>query len=160
MLAQYWLMSWFRSFFGDPVSTAYTVLLLLLVGIAAGSASLERLMAASRWKSIASIVLALGVSILVLAFLPHSLGLSPWPLRLLVVAVALVPLGWVLGAFFPLGLRRESDDAVPMAYLFDALGAVAGFFIFYHVALWGGLVASAGAAFAAYVVASLALAKA
>lgn len=160
MLAQYWLMSWFRSFFGDPVSTSYTVLLLLLVGIAAGSASLERLLAVSRWKSIASILTALGVSILVLALLPHSLGLSPWPVRLLVVTMALVPLGWVLGAFFPLGLRRQSEDAVPTAYLFDALGAVAGFFIFYHMALWGGLMASAGAAFVAYIVAFSALAKA
>ena len=94
-----------------------------------------------------------------LAVLPHHLGMSPWPLRLLIVAMAVVPLGSVLGTFFPLGLRQESDDTVPMAYLFDALGAVAGFFIFYHVALWGGLMASAGAAFAAYVVASLALAR-
>jgi SAM-dependent methyltransferase len=159
MLAQYWLMTWFRSFFGDPVSTSYTVLLLILVGIAAGSASFERLLAASRPRIIVSILVALGASITMLAVLPHSLGFSPWVIRLLVAAIALVPLGWVLGLFFPFGLRRESDGAVPVAYLFDALGAVAGFFIFYHVSLLGGLVATAGAALAAYVVA-LASAKA
>ncbi len=159
MLVQYGLMSWFRSFFGDPVSTSYTVLLLLLVGIAAGSASLERMLLASRWKSFTAIAIAVGVSVLVLAFLPDSLGLSPWSSRFLVAAIALLPLGWVLGVFFPLGLRQESEEAIPAAYLFDSLGSVAGFFAFYWITLWGGFLATLGVAFVAYVVASLVIAK-
>lgn len=160
ILVQYVLMSWFRSSFGDPVATSYTVLLLLLIGIATGSASLEQLLAVPRWKALISILMASAVSLCALVALPHSLEFSSWLLRFFIAATALLPLGWVLGVFFPLGLWKQSDDAVPTAYLFDALGAVAGFFLFYHVALCGGLIASAGTAFVAYVVAALALAKA
>jgi SAM-dependent methyltransferase len=157
MLIQYGLMSWFRSFFGDPVSTSYTVVLLLLVGIAAGSASLERLLRSSRRRRSVSVGIALVTSTLVLAFLPHSLGLSSWLFRCAIAAMALLPLGWVLGIFFPLGLRREPEEAVPGAYLFDALGSVAGFFVFYWVALWGGILATLGLGFLTYVVATLVL---
>ena len=44
VLVQYGVVSTFRSFFGDPVSTAYAVVLLLLAGMALGSARLPALL--------------------------------------------------------------------------------------------------------------------
>jgi len=68
-----------------------------------------------------------------------------------------VPLGVLLGVFFPLGLRRQPEAAVAEAYAWDALGSVAGFLLFPLLALALGIPAALGTGAAGYAAAWLAL---
>jgi hypothetical protein len=160
MMVQSGLMSWFRAFLGDPISTSYTALLLLLLGIGIGSTFVEQFNAWPTRIKVGSVVLAVTSSFVLLANLSFSLGFAPFLLRFGLVAAIVLPLGLTLGLFFPLGLRNQAVEVVPTAYLFDALGAVAGFFLFYSVALWGGMLILGFFAVALYLVAaSLLLAR-
>jgi hypothetical protein len=150
MLVQYGVVSMFRSFFGDPVTTAYAVVLLLLGGMAVGSARLRWFLAWSRRRRYALSAVALLVSGVALASLPVDLALAPSGFRLLVAAVTVVPAAILLGIFFPLGLRGQPREAVVTAYVFDALGTVVGFLLFYLVALLGGIPMAVGAGLLGY----------
>ena len=153
MLVQYGLVSMFRSFFGDPVSTAYAVVLLLLGGMAIGSARLSAFLAwprARRWGLAAA---ALVISCAALAWLPLDLAFEPAPIRLLVAALVVLPGAVLLGVFFPLGLRGQPPEAVTSAYVFDALGTVVGFLLFYLIALGSGILFALGAGGLVYVAA-------
>ena len=145
VLVQYGVVSSFRSFFGDPVSTAYTVVLLLLAGMAIGSARLPRLLDRPPSQRRALALAALFASLTALWFLPADLAFAPAAFRLLVAGLAVLPGAILLGVFFPLGLRGQPPHAVATAYIFDALGTVVGFLLFYLIALQGGI-ALAGAA--------------
>jgi hypothetical protein len=50
-------------------------------------------------------------------------------------------------------LRNQPPEAVTTAYVFDALGTVVGFMLFYLVALWGGIPLALGAGGLAYLAA-------
>jgi predicted membrane-bound spermidine synthase len=153
MLVQYGLVSMFRSFFGDPVSTAYAVVLLLLAGMAIGSARLPMFLSwprARRWGLAAA---ALSISCVALGWLPLDLAFQPAAIRLLVAAVVVVPGAVLLGVFFPLGLRDQPPEAVTSAYVFDALGTVVGFLLFYLIALGSGIPLALVAGGLTYVVA-------
>lgn len=150
VLVQYGVVSTFRSFFGDPVSTAYAVVLLLLAGMAVGSAQLSAFLgrpAKQRWALAA---VALTISVAALAWLPVDLAFSPAPVRLGVAALAVLPGAILLGVFFPLGLRGQPPEAVATAYIFDALGTVVGFLLFYLIALQSGISAAPGVGVLAY----------
>ena len=151
MLVQYGLQSHLRSFLGDPVTTAYAALLLLLGGMALGSAKLERMLSwppATRcWVGAGLLALSTGL----LAGLPFHWSSAPFALRLATIAAALVPLGVVLGVFFPLGLRGEDATAAPPAYAWDAAGAVLGFGLFHLVAMPLGIPAALAVGAGAYV---------
>jgi hypothetical protein len=147
------LLSSFRSFFGDPVSTAYVVLLLLLAGMAVGSAGLGGFLALSPGKRRGLALAAALLSAGVVVCLPFQWSLAPWPLRLAIAAAGLLPLGVLLGVFFPLGLRGHPERAVAEAYGFDALGTVMGFLIFPLLALPLGLPAALGAGALGYAAA-------
>ena len=63
----------------------------------------------------------------------------------------------LLGVFFPLGLRGQPREAVVTAYVFDALGTVVGFLLFYLVALLGGIPVALGVGLLGYAAACLIL---
>jgi SAM-dependent methyltransferase len=153
MLVQYGAVSLFRSFFGDPVSTAYAVVLLLLGGMAFGSARLPSFLAWSRERRGRAAALAVLISSAALWWLPLDLAFQPALVRLLVAAVVVVPGAVLLGIFFPLGLRDQPPEAVTTAYVFDALGTVVGFVLFYLLALGGGIPLALGSGGLAYLVA-------
>jgi hypothetical protein len=153
MLVQYGVVSTFRSFFGDPVTTAYAVVLLMLGGMAVGSARLRSFLAWSRLRRYGIAATALLVSGAALGLLPVNLALAPEGYRLLVAVVAVVPGAVLLGTFFPLGLREQPREVVVTAYVFDALGTVVGFLLFYLVALLSGIPVAVGAGLLGYAAA-------
>jgi hypothetical protein len=153
MLVQYGIVSTFRSFLGDPVTTAYAVILLLLGGMAFGSVRLRAFLAWPRWRQRVCAGAALLVSAAAISWLPLDLAFTPVGVRLLVAAIAVVPVAVLLGIFFPLGLRGQSHEAVATAYLYDALGTVAGFMLFYLVALQAGTTTPLGVGAIAYAAA-------
>jgi MFS family permease len=157
MLVQYGVVSTFRSFFGDPVTTAYAVVLLLLGGMAIGSARLRSFLAWSRRRQYAMGAAALLVSGTALVLLPVDLALAPGSFRLLVAAGTIVPGAVLLGVLFPLGLRGQPREAVVTAYVFDALGTVVGFLLFYLVALLSGIPTAVGVGLVGYAAAWLIL---
>ena len=65
----------------------------------------------------------------------------------------MVPVAVLLGIFFPLGLRGQTHDAVATAYLYDALGTIAGFVLFYLIALQAGTAAPFAVGAVAYAAA-------
>ena len=77
---------------------------------------------------------ALG-SLALLFALPEGWGLCPLAQRLAYASLALLPLGVLLGVFFPLGLRGAPPSAVATAYLWDAFGTALGFHFFHAIAL-------------------------
>jgi predicted membrane-bound spermidine synthase len=141
MLVQYGIVSAFRSFLGDPVTTAYAIVLLLLGGMALGSMQLPTFLAWSRPRQRIFAAAALMVSVATIWWLPLNLAFAPIAIRSLVAAIAVVPVAVLLGIFFPLGLRGQTHEAVPTAYLYDALGTIVGFMLFYLVALQAGTTA-------------------
>jgi hypothetical protein len=153
MLVQYGVVSTFRSFFGDPVTTAYAVVLMLLGGMAIGSARLRSFLAWSRLRRYRLATMALLVSGAALGMLPVDLAFAPAGLRLLVALVTVVPGAVLLGVFFPLGLHGQPREVVVTAYVFDALGTVVGFLLFYLVALPSGIPIALGAGLLGYAAA-------
>ncbi len=153
MLVQYAIVSAFRSFLGDPVTTAYSVVLLLLGGMAVGSARLPAFLAWPRGRQRIFAGVALLLSAAALGCLPTDLAFAPFGVRLLIAAIAVIPVGVLLGIFFPLGLQGQGPEAVATAYLYDALGTVVGFLLFYVVALQLGIVAPFGVGAIAYALA-------
>jgi hypothetical protein len=63
----------------------------------------------------------------------------------------------LLGVLFPLGLRGQPREAVVTAYVFDALGTVVGFLLFYLVALLSGIPTAVGVGLVGYAAAWLIL---
>ena len=155
MFVQYGVFARLRSLLGDPVTTSYTALLLLLTGMAFGSSRSDAVAQLPRWKRAALASTGPVVGALLLAALPEGLGTRAWLLRSGYVAAAMLPLGASLGLFFPLGLRGRPAAAVPTAFLFDALGAALGFFAFLLVALSGGIAAGLAVGAALYALAWL-----
>jgi predicted membrane-bound spermidine synthase len=153
MLAQYGIVSTFRSFLGDPVTTAYSIVLLLLGGMAFGSARLSAFLNWPRQKQRICVGVALMVSAAALWWLPLDLGFTPVALRLLIATIAVAPVGVLLGIFFPLGLRGQPPESVATAYLYDALGTVAGFLLFCVVSIQLGIAAAFAAGALAYTAA-------
>jgi hypothetical protein len=153
MLVQYGIVSAFRSFLGDPVTTAYAIVLFLLGGMALGSTWLPVFLAWPRPRQCAFSAAAVLVSAGTIWWLPLDLAFAPIGIRSLLAAIAVVPVAVLLGIFFPLGLRGQSHEAVATAYLYDALGTIAGFMLFYLVALQAGTTAPFAFGAAAYAAA-------
>ena len=153
MLVQYGMVSAFRSFLGDPVTTAYAIVLFLLGGMALGSTRLPVFLAWSRPRQWVFAAAALLVSAATILWLPLDLAFEPIWFRSLLAAIAVVPVAVLLGIFFPLGLRGQTHEAVATAYLYDALGTIAGFVLFYLIALQAGTAAPFACGAAAYAAA-------
>ncbi len=153
MLVQYGIVSTFRSFLGDPVTTAYAIVLFLLGGMALGSTRLPVFLAWPRPRQCVFTAAALLVSVTTIWWLPLDLAFAPIAIRSLLAAIAVVPVAVLLGIFFPLGLRGQTHEAVATAYLYDALGTIAGFMLFYLVALQAGTTAPFAVGAVAYAAA-------
>jgi hypothetical protein len=59
----------------------------------------------------------------------------------------------LLGVFFPIGLRGQPTRAVATAYIFDPLGTVVGFLLFYLIALQTGIALAGATGMLCYVAA-------
>lgn len=142
VFVQYAVFARFRSLFGDPVTTSYTALVVLMTGMALGSALVPRFvrLGAARRLTVLTLAAALGIGVLV--GVPHGSNGGVWLVRVASVAAAMLPLGLALGVFFPLGLANRPATAVSTAFLFDAVGTALGFLAFHLVALAGGLTAA------------------
>jgi len=99
-------------FLGHPTYSIATTLLSLLVASGLGSLFAARLRLPPeklvRGAAVGVVVLLL-VEHLVLGHLFQALLPAPFPVRLVVVALAMVPLGFVMGIPFPTGLRMASS---------------------------------------------------
>jgi hypothetical protein len=122
-----------RLFLGHPSLAVTTVLALLLIGGGIGSGLAGRWAPPSRAATPAWP--AFGVAILVLAWMlvwpplsQHFLA-APRPARLLVVAVATLPLAVFMGMPFPLGLRsvgQAGERHVALAWAVNGVTTVVG----------------------------------
>jgi hypothetical protein len=106
--------------------------------MALGSTRLPVFLAWSRTRQSVCAAAALLVSAATIWWLPLDLAFAPIGIRSLLAAIAVVPVAVLLGIFFPLGLRGQTHEAVSTAYLYDALGTIAGFILFYLIALQAG----------------------
>ena len=151
ILAELYTIVRFRSFLGDPVSTTAVVTAFLLSAAAAGSIFSQRM----RRRKLSVMVLVVAGAFVHAALALEHIPPAPWgaPARLVYALLATAPLGFLMGVFFPLGLRRlESDQAGP-AYMLDAVGTVTGLFAFHWLAAASGFQATGAAAFSLYMVA-------
>jgi SAM-dependent methyltransferase len=154
VFVQYGIFARVRSWLGDPVTTSYVTLLLLLAGMALGSTRTETFAVLGRGRRMAVIATGVLVGAALLFGLPADWGLRPSALRVAYLAAATLPLGAVLGLFFPLGLRGRPAGAVPVAFLFDAAGTALGFLAFHLAALSGGITATLAIGAGLYVLAA------
>jgi MFS family permease len=118
-------------FLGDPVFSTTLVISILLGGAGIGSAVATR-KKDDRRQLMKMLALILGCLILLLFFSTPALptiASFPLSLRALFLSLILFPLGFALGFFFPLGLRRvQSPDAslVPWAWGANGFASVVG----------------------------------
>jgi hypothetical protein len=149
------LIQRFVLFLGHPTYALTVVVFLMLLSSGAGSvAARGRISGASRLLRVLS---AIGVLILVYALaLPPLLSAAvglPFPLKLLLSAVVLTPLGFLMGMPFPTGLRFVT--AVEWAWALNAAASVLGSVTAMVVAIHFGLTITLACAAAAYVLAAL-----
>ena len=158
----------FVLFLGHPTYALTVVIFLLLVSSGVGSI-------ASRWWlvepervriSLAVIVAALLFYILLLPWVLVTLVGWPFPVKLLVSAVLLIPLGFAMGMPFPTGLRwlsrnpsgvgsapRPHDAAVEWAWAMNAASSVMGSILAIVIAIHFGLNFTLGCGALAYLLA-------
>ena len=139
----------FRSFLGDPVSTTAVVTAFLLSTAAAGSVLSPRFQ--HRKRSV--LVLAVACAFVHAALGIDHLPSAPWgyPIRLAYAFLTTAPLGFLLGVFFPLGLRRIDPNQTGSAYMLDAVGTVTGLFAFHWLAAMAGFKVTGATAFSLYM---------
>lgn len=161
----------FVLFLGHPTYALTVVIFLLMLSSGAGSlfSRLWLPRAEMVWIPLVLVILALLADVL---FLPSRLAALvglPFPYRLLVSAVLLVPLGFVMGMPFPTGLRalaslpapefpagqNASDNAVEWAWAMNAAASVLGSVSAMVIAIQFGLTVTLACGAAAYLIALL-----
>ncbi|MBI2619041.1 MAG: spermidine synthase-like protein [Ignavibacteriales bacterium] len=131
MLVEIMFIQQFTLYWGHPVLAAAAVLGIMLVASGCGSALSSRLGATTRSIRTAGIIVtALLVVFAVFLFpvLRSSIAL-PFPLKFMMTVILLVPLSFVMGLMFPLGLRRLNEiskSQVPWAWGINGATAVVG----------------------------------
>jgi predicted membrane-bound spermidine synthase len=134
MLIEISLIQRFILYLGQPVLSMAVLLFSLLVGAGLGSLYSDRLVHLDILKGIATAAIAISVLSIVYIFLIPTvfnqlLGLA-LALRLLVMVVMLVPLGFLMGFPFPLGIRAlkeaEMDRYIPWMWGINGVGSVLG----------------------------------
>ena len=135
----------FVLFLGHPVYALTVVVFLLLLSSGAGSmVSRWWLANTSRvWLPLLLVAAALLLSVAVLpSLLGHLVGL-PFPVKLLISAGLLVPLGFAMGMPFPTGLRALADattgNLVEWAWAMNAASSVLGSVLAIIIAIQFGL---------------------
>lgn len=144
-----------RTYYTDDVLTVVRVLAWLITFGAVGAAVADRL----RGRFGGGTVAAFGVGLLVLHVALWSVipfGEASVPVRELVGALLLLPGGFAMGLFFPLGLGLAPAPKVGAAILADAAGTLLGYCCLTLVAIPFGLGAFAALGLACYAAAAFA----
>jgi SAM-dependent methyltransferase len=122
----------FVLFLGYPTYSLTVVMLSLLVSTGLGSLATERVrgsVAAALPVRLAALLLLGAVWLLAAPRIFAALLGAPFPARVAVSVALLVPLGLVLGSFFPLGIRlasRANAQLVPWAWAVNGCATVIG----------------------------------
>jgi spermidine synthase len=105
----------FVLFLGHPTYALTVVVFLLLLSSGGGSLVSRRWLATAQraWMPLLFIVAALLLYVLILPGVLNALVGLPFPMKLLVSAILLVPLGFAMGMPFPTGLRALASIPVP-----------------------------------------------
>ncbi len=134
MLVEISLIQRFILYLGQPVLSMAVLLFSLLTGAGLGSLYSGRLKPQDILKGITTAAIAVGLLIIIYIFLiplifNQLLGLN-LALRLLVMVLMLVPLGFLMGFPFPLGIRalKEAEMAgyIPWMWGLNGVGSVLG----------------------------------
>jgi len=160
----------FVLFLGHPTYALTVVVFLLLLSSGAGSLVVRRWPhGQAAWLPLCLIVIATLACVL---FLPRSLNALvglPFPLKLLLSAIVLAPLGFAMGMPFPAGLKSlasalasmpaqpANDNAVEWAWAVNAGSTVLGSVLAMVIAIQFGLNITLACAAAAYLFALLLL---
>jgi MFS family permease len=126
------LLKVFVLFVGSPVYSIAVVLFATLVSAGLGSAFSERLRGDVKRK-LTVVGSTIAVLVLAAAFLYplifQSLLVLPLPMRLISAVALIVPLGFVLGMPFPIGLSvlaKSSPDSIPWSWAMNGYATVVG----------------------------------
>ncbi len=134
MLIEISLIQRFILYLGQPVLSMAVLLFSLLTGAGLGSLYSGRLTRNELFKGVATAAICIALLSIVYIFLiplifNQLLGLN-LALRLLVMVLMLIPLGFLMGFPFPLGIRAlketEMDRYIPWMWGLNGVGSVLG----------------------------------
>jgi hypothetical protein len=116
-------------FLGDPLYAATTAISCLLLGAGIGSLVAGRRTgrASQSIKTASLFIIAYGCILIFFTLGSSFVFRASLPLRFIIVALALLPLSFFLGFFFPLGLQlaqRSSKTLVPWAWAVNGFASV------------------------------------
>jgi spermidine synthase len=152
----------FVLFLGHPTYALTVVVFLLLLSSGAGSLASRKWLGASRsaWLPLVFIVAALLLYEFILPVILNQLVGLPFPLKLVISGVLLVPLGFAMGMPFPTGLRALAETpsqaanagtAVEWAWAMNAASSVLGSVLAMVIAIQYGLNVTLACGAVAYV---------
>jgi SAM-dependent methyltransferase len=141
---------------GKPTYALSVVLFTLLVGSGAGSLSSNRVTDAGKLNPRVALTIVVGVLAvfgLATPVVVHALVASPTPVRVLAAAAMLLPMGFVMGLPFPLGLRAAAarSELIPWLWGVNGAASVLCSVLATVVALGAGITASFWAGVLCYV---------
>jgi hypothetical protein len=156
----------FVLFLGHPTYALTVVVFLLLLSSGGGSLASRRWLATTQraWMPLLFIVAALLLYVFILPGVLNALVGLPFPVKLLVSGVILVPLGFAMGMPFPTGLRAlasipapdaPTQNAVEWAWAMNAGSSVLGSVMAIMIAIQFGLNVTLACGAAAYFLAVL-----
>jgi spermidine synthase len=151
----------FVLFLGHPTYALTVVVFLLLLSSGGGSLASRRWLAITQraWMPLLFIVAALLLYVFILPGVLNALVGLPFPVKLLVSGVLLVPLGFAMGMPFPTGLRAlasvSTQNSVEWAWAMNAGSSVLGSVMAIMIAIQFGLNVTLACGAAAYFVAVL-----
>ena len=149
----------FVLFLGHPTYALTVVVFLLLLSSGAGSLTARRWLSDPRQVRWVLAAITAGLAALVV-LLPRVLGAwigLPFPAKLAVSALLLVPVGFAMGMPFPTGLRQLADrgrGGVEWAWAMNAGASVLGSAVAMAIAIHLGIAATLASGAAAYLVAA------
>jgi hypothetical protein len=153
----------FVLFLGYPTYSLTVVMLSLLLSTGVGSLATERVRGSLAGALPTRLALLLLLVAAWLALVPHvfdALLGAPFPTRVAVSVALIVPLGLVLGSFFPLGIRmaeRTNAKLVPWAWAVNGCATVIGTLVAVMAGMTWSFTAVTLVAMAVYVVGVCAL---
>jgi len=157
------LIQRFVLFLGYPTYALTVVVFLLLLSSGAGSLVSSRWFSEAARVAIAIVFIVVGLTMYVFALprmLEAMIGL-PFPAKLLMSGLLIIPLGFAMGMPFPSGLRALKDNAqhgaVEWAWAMNAGSSVLGSVLAIVIAIQFGLTATLACGAAAYLGAMLLL---
>ncbi len=131
MLVEVTFMAKLELFLQNLFVSMATTLTVILIASAAGSALSERFAKRLDMRIFAfAVALLVWLSMFVLDYLTHHLLGLPLAARILVVVLAVFPVGMCLGVFYPFAIAglvaRGCENAVPITYGVSTLASVVG----------------------------------